>query len=134
MKSPFSHLGLSTGSSQESSYTTVSMMFCLIARFLLGGVFVFSALAKIWDQDPSLRVMAALGIEAETRIGIELFVIVTELLLGICILAGFRLKQASWISIVLLFFFTIAVGFAFAKGVTGDCGCFGGAIPSTLGG
>jgi hypothetical protein len=84
---------------------------------------------------------------AEYAIGVSVFMIVLEIILGLALIIGFRPKLTSWLFFLIVLFFTVLTGFTFMTGyvpsgvnffsfsewgpfaesnmkVT-DCGCFG---------
>jgi len=84
---------------------------------------------------------------SQYQVGISMFVIIFEIVLGVMLLLGHRPKLLSWMFLILLLFFTVLTGFTFMTGyvppdvnffqfgqwgefketnqqVT-DCGCFG---------
>lgn len=84
---------------------------------------------------------------SQYQIGISVFVIIFEIVLGIMLLMGHRPKALSWMFFILLVFFTVLTGFTFLTGYVPpdvnffqfglwgefketnqqvkDCGCFG---------
>ncbi|TXF87803.1 DoxX family protein [Neolewinella aurantiaca] len=84
---------------------------------------------------------------AEYAVGVSVFMIVLEIVLGLALIIGFRPKLTSWVFFLIVLFFTLLTGFTFMTGyvpsgvnffsfsewgpfaesnmkVT-DCGCFG---------
>jgi putative oxidoreductase len=97
----------------------------LIARLIVGWVFIYAAVGKIADpadfagdiKNYQLLPDFLLNIAALTMPWIEM-------LCGIFLIVGFRLKANALISISLLIFFNVAVLFAMSQGLNIDCGCF----------
>jgi uncharacterized membrane protein YphA (DoxX/SURF4 family) len=99
----------------------------LVARMVLGAVFVYAAYVKL--RDPwQLFAMSINSYEvlplamAETAAHVIPWV---ELALGVMVISGIWLRITGTIlSLVLLTFFTLMVR-AYAKGMQINCGCFG---------
>lgn len=99
----------------------------LVARIVLGAVFVYAAYVKL--RDPwqlfamSINSYDVLPLAmAETAAHVIPWV---ELALGLMVIAGIWLRITGTIlSLVLLTFFTLMVR-AYAKGMQINCGCFG---------
>jgi uncharacterized membrane protein YphA (DoxX/SURF4 family) len=99
----------------------------LVARIVLGAIFVYAAYVKL--RDPwQLFAMSINSYEvlplamAETAAHVIPWV---ELALGLMVIAGIWLRITGTIlSLVLLTFFTLMVR-AYAKGMQINCGCFG---------
>src|SRR5215472_17054354 len=102
-------------------------IFMLVARIVLGAIFVYAAYVKL--RDPwQLFAMSINSYEvlpltmAETAAHVIPWV---ELALGLMVIAGIWLRITGTIlSLVLLTFFTLMVR-AYAKGMQINCGCFG---------
>ena len=102
-------------------------IFMLVARMVLGAVFVYAAYVKL--RDPwQLFAMSINSYEvlplamAETAAHVIPWV---ELALGVMVISGIWLRITGTIlSLVLLTFFTLMVR-AYAKGMQINCGCFG---------
>jgi uncharacterized membrane protein YphA (DoxX/SURF4 family) len=102
-------------------------IFMLVARIVLGAVFVYAAYVKL--RDPwQLFAMSINSYEvlplamAETAAHVIPWV---ELALGLMVIFGIWLRISGTIlSLVLLTFFTLMVR-AYAKGMQINCGCFG---------
>ncbi len=97
----------------------------MLARFIVGLVFVFAAVGKIVDPEffarsierYQLLPVAVVNIVAVVLPWIELFV-------GMALVFGIRIRAAALIGGVLLFVFTLAVASAWARGLNIECGCF----------
>ncbi|GAB5466333.1 MAG: DoxX family membrane protein [Candidatus Kapaibacteriales bacterium] len=99
----------------------------LVLRAIVGLVFIFAAIGKIavpksflveihnYDMLPDL-----------VEPILALWLPWMELLIGIFILVGHKLKSSSIMATALLVVFTIGVAIAWGRGLEIDCGCFGG--------
>jgi len=54
-----------------------------------------------------------------------------EILAGLALLLGWRMKVFSWLLLLLILFFTFLTGYAYYSGKFTNCGCFGDCIPIT---
>ncbi len=114
-----------------------------IIRYFTGIFFIFSGLLKINDPiGTSIKLKEYFEVFTEdissifeifVPIALELavFVIVLEIILGIALLIGYKMKITSLILLLLVIFFTFLTFYsAWFEKVT-DCGCFGEVIPLT---
>jgi uncharacterized membrane protein YphA (DoxX/SURF4 family) len=110
-----------------------------IARTLVGVLFIFSGLVKA--NDP-------LGLSYKMQeffevwnfhlldhltLAFSILMIVFEIVAGVAIILGWRMKLFSWLLLLLILFFTFLTGYAFLSGKVRECGCFGDCIPLTAG-
>ncbi|MFI5157034.1 MAG: BT_3928 family protein, partial [Chitinophagales bacterium] len=109
------------------------------SRFLVGILFVFSGLIKANDPLGLSYKMQEFfeswnmpGWEHFT-LGLSLVMIVFEILAGVAILLGWKMKLFSWLLLLLIIFFTFLTGYALFSGKIKECGCFGNCIPLTAG-
>jgi len=114
-----------------------------IARFIVGGLFIFSGLIKLNDPTGtaiklkeyfevfSLDIGSFFEIFIPAAMFLAVFLSVLEVVLGVAVLIGYRMRLTSIILVVLILFFTgLTFYSAYFEKVT-DCGCFGDAIPLT---
>jgi len=64
-------------------------------------------------------------------LSLSVFMIAFEILAGVALLVGWRMKLFSWLLLLLILFFTFLTGYAFYSGKFTNCGCFGDCIPIT---
>lgn len=110
-----------------------------ICRFIVGILFIFSGLIKA--NDP-------LGLSYKMQEFFELWnmnwldhftlafsivMIVFEILAGVAVILGWRMKLFSWLLLLLIIFFTFLTGYAYLSGKVKECGCFGNCIPLSAG-
>jgi uncharacterized membrane protein YphA (DoxX/SURF4 family) len=114
-----------------------------VARFFVGGLFIFSGLIKLNDpvgtqikMEEYFEVFATdfgaffhLFIPWALEIG--LIMIVLEIVLGVALLFFFRMNLTAWTLLLLLVFFTFLTGYSAITNAVTDCGCFGDAIKLT---
>src|SRR5258708_7284216 len=110
-----------------------------IARFIVGVLFIFSGLVKANDplglsykMQEFFEVWNFHWLDNLT-LAFSIIMIVFEIVAGVAILLGWRMKLFSWLLLVLIVFFTFLTGYAYLSGKVRECGCFGDCIPLTAG-
>ncbi|TVP53021.1 MAG: DoxX family membrane protein [Mongoliibacter sp.] len=114
-----------------------------IIRLFVGGLFIFSGLIKV--NDPvgtaikleeyfdvfSNDIASFFYIFKDIALPLAVFLVVAEVVLGIMLILGVRLRFTVWaLSLMILFFTFLTFYSAYFNKVT-DCGCFGDAIKLT---
>jgi uncharacterized membrane protein YphA (DoxX/SURF4 family) len=97
------------------------------ARLVLGGVFLVAGWLKVIDPQSSVAAVRAYRLlpdSVATMVGWGLPF--AEVALGILLLAGIATRVAAAVAAVLLVVFMAAVVSAAVRGLSIDCGCFGG--------
>jgi putative oxidoreductase len=96
----------------------------LAARLILGIVFLFFAVGKITDPESFAKSIANYGIMPNFTINLMALTLPwMELLCGVFLIAGIRLRSSSLICGGLLIIFIIAVVVAMVEGLNINCGC-----------
>jgi uncharacterized membrane protein YphA (DoxX/SURF4 family) len=96
-------------------------------RLVLGIVWVVAGLLKLPDPAAAERAVRAYQLAPEWLVPVLAFGLpVLEIAVGVLLLLGAFVRPAAVVSAVLLAGFTAAVASAWARGLTIDCGCFGG--------
>lgn len=98
----------------------------MIARLVLGGIWLYAGGAKATDLSASVRAVRAYRILPDgvaTAVGAGLPWL--EIALGVLLVAGVAVRIGAIVSSVLLVVFLIGIGSATARGLRIDCGCFG---------
>jgi uncharacterized membrane protein YphA (DoxX/SURF4 family) len=110
-----------------------------IARVLVGVLFIFSGLVKANDplglsykMQEFFEVWGIHWLDHFT-LAFSLLMIVFEIVAGVAILLGWRMRLFSWLLLLLIIFFTFLTGYAYLSGKVRECGCFGDCIPLTAG-
>jgi uncharacterized membrane protein YphA (DoxX/SURF4 family) len=110
-----------------------------IARVLVGVLFIFSGLIKANDplglsykMQEFFEVWNFHWLDNYTLI-FSIIMIVFEIVAGVAILLGWRMRLFSWLLLLLIIFFTFLTGYAYLSGKVRECGCFGDCIPLTAG-
>lgn len=109
------------------------------ARVIVGVLFIFSGLVKANDplglsykMQEFFEVWNFHALDNFTLI-FSIVMIVFEIVAGVAILLGWRMKLFSWLLLLLIIFFTFLTGYAYLSGKVRECGCFGDCIPLTAG-
>ena len=99
----------------------------LISRLVLGGVLLAAGLLKYQHLDKSqmaVRAYELLPIAIANVIGIVLPFL--EIGMGLLLILGAGTRIVGLAGAVLMFIFVIGISQAWARGLSIDCGCFGG--------
>ena len=100
-------------------------MLVLICRIFLGFLFIYASLEKILQPEEFAK---QVGYYKALPFGLEnLLAIVlpwTELIVGICLLAGLLVDGATLLSIIMNLVFILAISQAMLRGIDITCGCF----------
>jgi uncharacterized membrane protein YphA (DoxX/SURF4 family) len=97
------------------------------ARLVLAVVWAWAGLAKISDPDAATRAVRAYELFPEALVKpIAWGLPFVELGLALLLLIGLATRPAGWVSAVLFVAFIAMIGSAWARGLSIDCGCFGG--------
>ena len=125
-----------------------------IARVIVGVLFIFSGLVKandplglgykmqeffeIWNEGlakssfflahPLANLFDFLHAHS---LALSVIMIAFEIIAGVALLLGWRMKLFSWLLLLLIVFFTFLTGYAFLSGKFKNCGCFGDCLPIT---
>lgn len=116
-----------------------------ISRVIVGAVFIFSGLVKAIDplglaykMQEFFEVWAGQGILKDTMMWLNehallfsVLMIALEVVLGVALLLGWRIKLISWLLLLLMLFFTFLTSYVLFSGKIRACGCFGDCIPLT---
>jgi uncharacterized membrane protein YphA (DoxX/SURF4 family) len=109
----------------------------IIARIIVGVLFIFSGLVKA--NDP-------LGLSYKMQEFFEVWnwhalnnysllfsilMIAFEIIAGVAVLLNWQMRLISWLLLLLILFFTFLTGYALFSGKIRACGCFGDCIPLT---
>jgi len=123
-------------------------------RIIVGVLFIFSGLVKandplslsykmkeffeLWDSDlqkSSFFVKDTLinffQFLHEYSLALSVVLISFEIIAGVALLLGWRMKIFSWLLLLLTIFFTFLTGYAVYSGKFTNCGCFGDCLPLT---
>ncbi|HEX3768801.1 MAG TPA: BT_3928 family protein [Puia sp.] len=105
------------------------------ARLLVGILFIFSGLIKANDplglsykMQEFFEVWNMPALDAYT-LGFSVLMIVFEILAGVAVILGWRMRLFAWLLLLLIIFFSFLTGYAVISGKVRECGCFGNCIP-----
>jgi len=99
----------------------------LLARLILGGVLLIAGYLKAFSPDKSMMAVRAyelLPIWLANVLGIVLPWL--EIGAGLLLIIGVAIRYAAIFGTFLMAIFIIAIAQAWARGLSIDCGCFGG--------
>lgn len=99
----------------------------LVARLTLGGVLLLAGYLKLDELDKSqmaVRAYEMLPVSLANLIGIVLPF--AEIFMGILLILGAATRLMGFMSALLMLVFVVGISQAWARGLSIDCGCFGG--------
>ncbi|MBL0270934.1 MAG: DoxX family protein [Chitinophagaceae bacterium] len=108
-----------------------------ITRVFVGLLFIFSGLVKANDPMGLSYKMQEFfeiwGMHSLNDWSLLLSVIMNafEIIAGIALLLGWRIKLFIWLLLLLIVFFTFLTGYTYLTGTPKNCGCFGDCLPIT---
>jgi uncharacterized membrane protein YphA (DoxX/SURF4 family) len=110
-----------------------------LVRTVVGVLFIFSGLVKA-DDPLGLSYKMQEFFEVwnihfldHFTLAFSILMIVFEIVAGVAVLLGWRMKLFGWLLLLLMIFFTFLTGYAYLSGKVRECGCFGDCIPLTAG-
>ena len=106
-----------------------------VCRIGIGLVMLAAALGKIGDPAAfatQIHHFRLIPIGAENLLAIVLPWV--ELIAGLTLVLGVHARSGAWLSSAMMVVFTLAVGAAVARGLDIECGCFGTADATHVGG
>jgi uncharacterized membrane protein YphA (DoxX/SURF4 family) len=109
------------------SFTKLAPWLTLVARLLVGGVLVVAGYLKVGNVAKSkmaVRAYEILPISIANLLGEILPWL--EIGAGLLLILGVAVKWSSIFAAALMFIFVAAIAQAWARGLSIDCGCFGG--------
>ena len=99
----------------------------LVARLLTGGVWIVAGALKLPYPADSVRAVRAYDLLPEAVVPtVGHLLPVVEIVIGLCLVLGVMVRGVSVISALLFLAFIIGISSAWARGLSIDCGCFGG--------
>lgn len=109
----------------------------LVIRWFVGLLFIFSGLIKANDplglSYKMQEFFEAWNLYAlnDYTFALSLVMNVFEVLAGVAIIIGWRMKLFTWMLLLLIIFFAFLTGYALFSGKIKTCGCFGDCLPLT---
>ncbi|MGI8577968.1 MAG: DoxX family protein [Nocardioidaceae bacterium] len=99
----------------------------LLARLVVGGVWIAAGLLKLGSPDESVRAVRAYQILPESVVPAVGYALPAfEIVVGVLLIVGLGLRLVSILSGLLLVAFVIGISSVWARGIEIECGCFGG--------
>jgi uncharacterized membrane protein YphA (DoxX/SURF4 family) len=99
----------------------------LLGRLLVGGVWLVAGALKLGDPADSVRAVRAYQLLPESVVPLVGHALpVVEVLVGGCLLLGLLVRGSAVVSALLLVAFIVGIASAWARGLSIECGCFGG--------
>ena len=101
--------------------------FGLVARLVTGGVWIVAGALKLPHPAESVRAVRAYDLLPEAVVpAVGHLLPVIEVVIGLCLVLGVLVRGTSVVSALLFVAFIIGISSAWARGLSIDCGCFGG--------
>jgi uncharacterized membrane protein YphA (DoxX/SURF4 family) len=101
--------------------------FGLVARLLTGGVWIAAGALKLPHPADSVRAVRAYDLLPEAVVPtVGHLLPVVEVVIGLCLVLGVLVRGTAVVSALLVTAFVIGISSAWARGLSIDCGCFGG--------
>ncbi len=99
----------------------------VLARLVVGGVWLVAGALKLPDPAENVRAVRAYRLLPESVVPLVGHALpVLEILVGACLLVGLLVRANAVLSGVLLLAFLVGISSAWARGMSIECGCFGG--------
>ena len=109
------------------------------ARIIVGNLFIFSGVVKANDPLGFSYKLEEYFVEFGMNwewlhsilVPLAAALCIAEIIMGVAVLVGWRMKEISWSLLLMIGFFTILTGASAIFEIVRSCGCFGDAIPLT---
>src|SRR5690554_3953077 len=111
----------------KTRFAAVQPWLSLVVRLAMAGILVAAAIPKIQDIPQSIRAVRAYQLLPEALVPfVGTMLPFVELALAVVLLIGAFTRTASVVWLLMMAAFLTGVIWAWATGLTIDCGCFGG--------
>jgi uncharacterized membrane protein YphA (DoxX/SURF4 family) len=105
----------------------VSRWIGLVARLVTGGVWIVAGALKLPDPAGSVRAVRAYQLLPESVVPtIGHLLPLVEIVVGVCLVLGLLTRLSAVLSALLFLAFIFGISWAWAQGLSIECGCFGG--------
>ena len=99
----------------------------VLCRLVVGGVWLVAGALKLPDPAENVRAVRAYQLLPEAVVPLLGHALpIVEILVGGCLILGLITRVAAFISAALLAAFVFGIASAWARGLSIECGCFGG--------
>lgn len=99
----------------------------VVARVVTGGVWIVAGALKLPDPAASVRAVRAYDLLPEAIVPtVGHLLPVVEVVIGAALLLGLLTRPVAVVSALLFLAFIVGIASAWARGLSIDCGCFGG--------
>ena len=99
----------------------------VLCRLVVGGVWVVAGVLKLLDPTENVRAVRAYQLLPETLVQLVGHALpIVEILVGGCLVLGLVTRVAAVTSAAMLTAFIVGIASAWARGLSIECGCFGG--------
>jgi uncharacterized membrane protein YphA (DoxX/SURF4 family) len=99
----------------------------LVARLVVGGVWIVAGTLKLPDPAASVRAVRAYDLLPESIVPtVGHLLPVIEVVVGVCLVVGLLTRFSAGASALLFVAFVIGISSAWARNLQIECGCFGG--------
>src|SRR5687768_5154595 len=106
-----------------------------ISRIIVGVLFIFSGLVKANDplglsykMQEFFEIWGMHQFQSNTLL-LSVLINAFEIIAGVALLLGWRIKAFSWMLLLMILFFTFLTGYTYITGNPKNCGCFGDCLP-----
>ncbi|KQY63582.1 MULTISPECIES: MauE/DoxX family redox-associated membrane protein [unclassified Nocardioides] len=99
----------------------------LLARLVVGGVWIVAGALKLPDPAASVRAVRAYDLLPESVVPTVGHVLpLVEVVVGVCLVIGLLTRPMALLSVLLFAAFIFGIASAWSRGLQIECGCFGG--------
>ena len=101
----------------------------LVSRLVLGGVFLYAGVSKVFDPGGLAASIRSYGLGLpEWFVTLSAYALPPfEVLLGLYLLVGLFTRTSAWVTNGMMILFIVALAQGALRGLQIDCGCFGSA-------
>jgi len=105
----------------------VKEWFGLVARLVTGAVWIVAGAIKLPDPATSVQAVRAYQLLPSAIVPtVGQLLPIVEVVVGVTLVVGLLTRGAAVVSAVLFLAFIVGISSVWARGITIDCGCFGG--------
>jgi putative oxidoreductase len=96
-----------------------------VLRIAMGLLFIYSGFSKVLDPENFGKVISLYDLSPEILVPYAAVIFsFIEMIIGLLLLFGFKIKASSFLSIILMIFWIIIISISIFRGKSFDCGCF----------